>query len=384
MGAESGRTFAMSVVRWALATRVASLLVVFLVPAERLAQPRVVVAVALLAGWSLVWLAPRGGTLRLIQRHPLIAVGDVLLAVSVTALAGVESPLIFATLSTAVVLGVLFRPAVSALVTVILISAYALVALAEVRDDTYVYTVVMPATYVVLALLGGVTRHLHEQVVTEQAKLADTAAAAAASAERARLARDMHDSVAKSLHGVALAAAALPRWIRQDPDQAIRQADAIQQAAKQASSEARELLVSLRTVQEGPFAEQLTELVTEFRVETGVEAVLRVTNLADLDPAVTREVLLIVGESLENVRRHAQARRVVVDVDGSEQSVVVRITDDGRGFDVTRTPKKRFGLVGMRERARTVGGQLELASERGKGTTVTLRIPQLIQAGGTG
>lgn len=376
MGADGGRTFATSMVRWALVTRVASLLVVLLLPAERLAQPRVVVAVALLAGWSLVWLAPRGGTIRVVQRHPLIAVGDVLLAVAVTALVGVESPLIFATLSTALVVGLLFRPAVAVLVTTSLVSSYYLVATADAaRSELFVYTFVLPATYAALALLGGVTRHLHEQVLVEQAKLSETQAAAAASAERARLARDMHDSVAKSLHGVALAAAALPRWIERDQEKAAAQAEAIQQAAQQAAEEARELVVSLRTVHEGPLIEQLTERVAAFRVRTGIDTLLNVTSLADLDPQVTREILLIVEESLENVHRHARANRVVVDVDGSEQTVDVRVTDDGLGFDTAQVPRKRYGLVGMRERAESIGGRLEVASRDGGGTTVTLRMP---------
>lgn len=384
MGAESRRTFATSVVRWALATRVASLLVVLLLPGDRLGQPRVVLAVALLAGWSLLWLSPRGGTLRVVQRHPLIAVGDALMAVTVTALVGVESPLVFATLSTALVIGVLFRPLVAALVTLTLVSGYVLVAIAQAtRDERFVFMFVIPATYAVLALLGGVTRHLHERVLAEQARLVESLESAAASAERARLAREMHDSVAKSLHGVALAAAALPRWIHQDPDQAVRQADAIQEAAKQASAEARELLVALRTVQEGPLVEQLTELVTDFRSRTGIETVLSVRDLADLDPGVTHEVLLIVGESLENVRRHSRAGRVLVDLDGTEQDVTVQVADDGAGFDPDHVGGRRFGVLGMRERAESVGAELTMSSAMGEGTTVTLRIPQVLAQGGT-
>lgn len=374
--AEAGRTFTTSVVRWALMTRVASLLGVVLIPSDRLAEPEVVIAVALLAGWSLVWLAPRGGTLRVVQRHPIIAVGDVLMSLVVTVLVGVDSPLVFATLSTALVVGVLFRPPVAVLLTVILVSGYVLVALTQANGEAFfVYTFVVPATYAVLAMLGNVTRHLHEQVMVEQGRLSESYAVAAASAERARLARDMHDSVAKSLHGVALAAAALPRWIDQDKQTAVRQAGVIQRAAEQASTEARDLLVSLRTVHEGPLVERLTDQVTGFRLTTGIDTALEVKNLADLDPEVTAEVLAIVGEALENVARHSGARSVQVRLEAGPDVICLEVHDDGSGFDPTRLPRGHFGVIGMRERAATVGGALDVRSSPGGGTTVSLRLP---------
>lgn len=380
---EVTRTFTTSIVRWALVVRLASTLVALVMPMQSVGQPRVVLALALLGGWSLVWLAPRGGTISVVQRHPLIAAGDALIAVMVTALVGVGSPLVFATLSTALVIGVLFRPATSTLVTGVLVAGYVLVAMAQPVGDQamFAYAFVIPATYVVLSVLGGVTRHLHEQVLAEQSKLASASAEAAAAAERARLARDMHDSVAKSLHGVALAAAALPRWIDQDRQAAVRHAAAIQRAAEQASVEARDLLVSLRTVHEGPLVERLTDLVAEFRTSTGVATELDVRSLVDLDPAVSQEVLRVVAEALENVHRHACARRVVVDVDGDGDAVSVRVCDDGTGFDPAALPARRFGVVGMRERAEELGGTLDVHSTRGEGTLVTLRIPLPVRAG---
>ena len=379
---EVTRTFTTSVVRWALVVRLASTLVALFMPMQSVGQPRVVLALALLGGWSLVWLAPRGGTISVVQRHPMIAVGDALIAVAVTALVGVGSPLVFATLSTALVIGVLFRPVTSTLVTGVLVAGYVLVAIAQPVGDQamFAYAFVIPATYVVLALLGGVTRHLHEQVLAEQSKLASASALAAAAAERARLARDMHDSVAKSLHGVALAAAALPRWIVQDQQAAVRHAAAIQVAAEQASLEARDLLVSLRTVHEGPLVERLTDLVAEFRTATGIPTELEVRSLADLDPGVTQEVMMVVAEALENVRRHAGAGRAVVAVNGDGDEVTVRIGDDGAGFDPAVVPGRRFGVVGMRERAEALGGVLDVDSAPGEGTTVTLRIPLRLPA----
>ena len=377
MADEISRGFTTSLVRWALLVRLASILVALVLPLQQQSTPRLVIAVALLGGWTLLWLVPGGSTMRLAQRHPILVVVDVLVALSVTALVGVASPLVFATLSTALVIGVLYPPLLRLLLTGILVWGYVLTALLRTSGlgETFVYIFVIPATYVVLALLGGVTRRLHEQVLAEQARATATAAAAAASAERARLARDMHDSVAKSLHGVALAAAALPRWVEQDQQVAVRQATTIQQAAEQASREARDLLVSLRTVHEGPLVERLTHRVSRFQEESAVEVALTVRDLADLDLEVTDQVLKVVEEALENVRRHAHATKVEVTVDGGGDHVDVRIADDGDGFDLASVPQRRFGLVGMRERAAAVGGELHVEAVPDRGTTVALRVP---------
>ena len=377
MAEEISRGFTASLVRWALLVRLASILVALVLPLQQASTPRLVIAVALLGGWTLLWLVPGGGTVRLAQRHPILVVVDVLVALSVTALVGVASPLVFATLSTALVIGVLYPPLLRLLLTGILVWGYVLTALLRTSGlgETFVYIFVIPATYVILALLGGVTRRLHEQVLAEQARATATAAAAAAAAERARLARDMHDSVAKSLHGVALAAAALPRWVEQDQQVAVRQATTIQPAAEQASREARDLLVSLRTVHEGPFVERLTHRVSRFQEESAVEVALTVRDLADLDLEVTDQVLKVVEEALENVRRHAHATKVEITVDGGGDHVDVRIADDGDGFDLASVPQRRFGLVGMRERAASVGGELHVDAVPDRGTTVALRVP---------
>lgn len=374
------RQFTTSLVRWALAVRVASVLVVLLVPVTEPFSPRVVLAVALLGGWSLVWLAPKDGTIQVARRHPIVVVGDTLVAVIVTAIVGVDSPLVFATLSTAVVIGVLFRGWTAALLVGVLVAGYLAVALYQTSGpvDRFAYAFILPATYVVLALLGGVTARLHEQVLLEQARLAHASSAAAAAAERARLARDMHDSLAKSLHGVALAAAALPRWVERDPRTAVEQALVIRDAAEQASREARELLVSMRTPRAVPLLTRLTELVASFEARTGITTTLEACSSPDLTPEALHELSQIVDEALENVHRHAAARTVVVSVRDSLQpgTVEVSVVDDGAGFDPGQVPADHFGLVGMRERADVLGGRLEVATTPGEGTAVTLRIPE--------
>lgn len=243
-------------VRWAVGVRVASVLGVLLLPFAAPFPPRTALAVALLGCWSMVWLAPRDGTLAVARRRPLVVVGDTLVALTVVALVGVDGPLVLATLSTALVIGVLYRGWTAALLVGGLVTGYLAVALSQPLGpaDRFAYGFLLPVTHVVLALLGGLTGRLHEQVMLERARLAHATATAAAALERARLSRDTADSLTKSLHGVALAAAALPRWVDRDPRAAVEQARVIRDAATQASREARDLpgtTVSLRLPEQG-------------------------------------------------------------------------------------------------------------------------------------
>ena len=375
-------TFTTSIVRVALLVRLLSLLVVLVLPIDVLDNPRVVVAVAVVAAWSLLWLVPGGAALRYVEQHPIVAVGDVLLAAAVTGLVGVDSPLVFVTLSTALIAGVLLPPLAAWLVTGVLVLSYLLAVLPGAAGDAgdaggFVPLLALPATFVVLASLGRVTRSLYDRLLVEQERVLEAQVSAARSAERARLARTMHDSVAKSLHGIALAAAALPRWVDQDGRTAAVQARAVQQAAEQAAAEAREMLVSLRAVAaERPFVQRLADLVDGFGARTGVEVDLRTEGLVDLEDATADEVVHLVGEALENVARHAGASRVLVTVQPEDDGqVVVSVDDDGRGFDPEAGSPGRFGVLGMRERAEQVGGTLEVRSEPGSGTRVAVRLP---------
>jgi signal transduction histidine kinase len=188
----------------------------------------------------------------------------------------------------------------------------------------------------------------------------------------------MHDSLAKSLHGVALAAAALPRWVERDSRTAVDQATVIRDAAEQASREARELLVSLRARRDVPLVTRLTEMVREFEARSGIGTALEVETAPELDPDAVHELAQIVGEALENVHRHAGASHVVVRVRAGLRpaTVEVTVTDDGAGFDPAEVPEDHFGLVGMRERADGLGGHLDVAAAPGEGTAVTLQVPE--------
>ncbi|MFF3767768.1 histidine kinase [Streptomyces sp. NPDC001922] len=231
--------------------------------------------------------------------------------------------------------------------------------------------------------VGAATRALTEA----RARLAVTEAVGA---ERARLAREMHDSVAKTLHGLALAADGLAGSAgRMDPDEVGRQAGTVARAARRAAAESRELLSDLRRETDIDSAGtdlpgELAVRVADFAGRTGLDARVRPLNETPVPPvpyAVARQLLVIVGEALDNAARHARPAHVVVEAGVVDRMLCVRVLDDGRGLPPGTTldglrKGGHFGLVGMVERAAGLGARLRIGrGGAGSGTEVRLDLP---------
>ncbi|MBX7265067.1 ATP-binding protein [Micromonospora sp. Llam7] len=203
----------------------------------------------------------------------------------------------------------------------------------------------------------------------------------AAASERARLARELHDSVAKTLRGVSFAAVALPTLLRRQPDLAEELASTVSAGADTAIREARELLTGLRRdALDRPFPEHLRQVCHAWTEWSRVPARLDVTAVEEPTPAARYELTQILDEALENVARHADATLVQVGLQERDGHVVLTIQDDGTGFvppgELTAlSAEGSFGIIGMAERAQAVGGALRLESGSGTGTTVVARVP---------
>jgi len=97
-------------------------------------------------------------------------------------------------------------------------------------------------------------------------------------------------------------------------------------------------------------------------------------NLDDLDERINITIYRIVQECLTNITRHAGAGRVSISLSGDIDSLVLYVSDNGRGLDMS-LPSDGLGLIGMRERAEGLGGEFMLESEQGAGATIRVRIP---------
>jgi signal transduction histidine kinase len=165
------------------------------------------------------------------------------------------------------------------------------------------------------------------------------------------------------------------------------EAEHIAQAARLASSEARELLTDMRSdMLEVPLGTAVCSFLTSWSERSGVAAVCDADESCDATPETRWELFSIVREALRNIESHAHADKVrlVLGYDGDD--IVLEIADDGDGFDIPSDLEDlktggHFGVIGMTERAERVGGQLEVDSRPGEGCRLRVVVPALTPAG---
>jgi signal transduction histidine kinase len=204
----------------------------------------------------------------------------------------------------------------------------------------------------------------------------------ALAAERARIAREMHDGLAKSLTGLALEARTLEQLLDREGSPATGKVAYLAELSQHLAQEARELIYDVRVkTGSGDLAAQLRLLLADWQAQSGIPADLVAGQALAPVPLLTAyEILRIVEESLTNAQRHAHATRVAVEVSVAPAALAVTVCDDGVGFawhgdwqGLARSG--HFGLLGMRERAIHLGGTLEVESRCQAGTRVCLRLP---------
>jgi signal transduction histidine kinase len=199
--------------------------------------------------------------------------------------------------------------------------------------------------------------------------------------ERERLAHEIHDTLAQGFASIIALAQAAEAAVDTRPEAARDRILLVERTARDNLAEARALVTGLTPVDlaGATLAEALDRLVGRFQREAGVSAQLRVTGTPHNLGSPTEVVMLRAAqEALTNVRRHAQAGRVVVDLTYHEDGAALEVSDDGRGFDPQQVDG--FGLQGMRSRVEQAGGQLELAAGPDHGTTLRLRVPASVGA----
>ena len=218
-------------------------------------------------------------------------------------------------------------------------------------------------------------------IAIDNAQLHAKAADLAVAQERVRIAHEMHDGLAQVLGYVNTKVQAANAYLsRGKVDDATQQLKELAVSAREAYTDVRESIVGLRALpdQDRSMGDALTEFVDRWREQSGVIAVVTIDPTLRLRAAVELQLIRIVQESLTNVRKHAKASRVTIDIRRDGETLRASIEDDGAGFKRTDLPRgefPRFGLTTMHERAESVGGALMIVSEPGKGTTVNFEMP---------
>ena len=211
-------------------------------------------------------------------------------------------------------------------------------------------------------------------IAIERARLADQSAQLARAEERTRLAREIHDTLAQGLTAIALHLEGALHHLTDQPDRARQRLERALQTARENLEEARRSVLDLRAGPPAgkPLGSALRALARSFTSETGVRVRIRVERSGPLPLRVEAELFRIAQEALTNVQRHAQATDVEILLRDTPRGVRLSIRDNGRGFDPRVVGSERHGLVGMRERARLLGGTLRITSRRRPPTATTV------------
>ncbi|GGQ80574.1 hypothetical protein GCM10010145_57930 [Streptomyces ruber] len=219
----------------------------------------------------------------------------------------------------------------------------------------------------------------HAAIALTNARLYERSRELTIAEERSRLAHELHDAVSQKLFSLRLTAQAAAALVDRDPSRAKGELQQVAALAAEAADELRAAVVELRPAaldEDGLAATLRTQVQVLDRAHSA-----RVTFAAQgvrALPAAQEEALLRVAqEALHNALRHSGAERVDVTLERRGGAAVLRVTDDGDGFDpqTVRRAGRHLGLVSMRDRASGVGGRLTVESAPGKGTTIEMEVP---------
>ena len=219
---------------------------------------------------------------------------------------------------------------------------------------------------------------LIDQLERTRAELAAAERERGVLAERERLAREVHDTLAQGYTSIVVLAQTAAAQLAADPAAARDRLGLIEEVARDNLAEARAVVAAFQPValDDATLVEALEQLASRFTRETGLPVRVDTAALGEGSPLRRdEEIVLLRGaqEALTNVRRHAGASAVVVRLARVAGQVSVHVEDDGVGFDVAAASGS--GLAGLRGRVEQVGGSVDVSSAPGAGTSVTVRVP---------
>jgi len=195
--------------------------------------------------------------------------------------------------------------------------------------------------------------------------------------ERTRISRELHDDLGQQLTGLKLSLSWLGNRIKEGRETAAQNVDDMRHQLDAAIVSVRRIAAELRprVLDDLDFAEALTWQTAEFTRHSGLEVSLNL-EAEDLikDNETATEMFRIVQEALTNIVRHAQATKVSIDLNAHDEKIFLSIRDNGVGFD-SAVRKGGVGLVGMRERCASIGGEFGIVSQEGVGSTIVVAIP---------
>ncbi|MBZ4644857.1 MAG: two-component system, NarL family, sensor histidine kinase DegS [Petroclostridium sp.] len=202
--------------------------------------------------------------------------------------------------------------------------------------------------------------------------------------ERQRVARDIHDGPAQSMSNVVLKAEICEKLIDVDVQKAKNELRELKMVVRGCLQDVRRIIYDLRpmSLDDLGLIPTIQRYVSNYQAETNIETRFRTNgNCEDISPVISLTAFRIIQEALNNVKKHAQAQSVTVNISFTESILSLHIFDDGKGFNLDEVAKKScdqsggFGLYSMKERVELLNGTFEIQSEIGKGTKLNIEIP---------
>lgn len=242
-------------------------------------------------------------------------------------------------------------------------------------------TIALSATAMAALIAIGIAAILRRQVIRQVGIIADELEANAISSERERMARDLHDTLEQQLTGVAMQLESLAKSPLSQTPGFTNRLTLASRMLQHSRQEARRSVWDLRNrvLENHGFAAAIESLAASAAIDGGPTVTTRITGArAHFPTAVTYQLLRIAQESIANAFKHARADNILITLDMDDRQYRLVISDDGAGFDPNlKDPSgaPHFGLIGMRERASKIGASLDIASQPGNGTTVTVTLP---------
>ncbi|GAB6899778.1 sensor histidine kinase [Kineosporia succinea] len=307
---------------------------------------------------------------------------DQVLALGVLGVVGSGTPMVLYLMASGVLAGLTYRARpvlVAGILTSLTYGGFLMLRAGYVPGEIDLHTTItLPALLLGAGPAGVAVRRLlvrQERTATQLWKLRRTHAVRE---ERLRVARDLHDSLTKDLHGVWLLSRTLRAALERGDQDSVREAaGVIGETAQGLAGQSRMVIRGLR--ESGPAVGGLVEALHERAagVSAGHQLAVEIqAHEVDLDDASRNVLLMVASEALHNVVKHARARTVTLTLAARADAVVLEIEDDGVGFAITPGfGPGHYGLLGMRERAARSGGEFAIRSAPGDGTRVRLTLP---------
>lgn len=229
-----------------------------------------------------------------------------------------------------------------------------------------------------VGLWGGMLRR---KVSQQTALIAERIELERIAEERARIARELHDTLEQELVGITMQLDTAVSRLENHPDRARQSLDRARAMIRHSQSEARQSVWDLRAANLAStrLDDALRELILPLQQSEGpiIKVAADIEDSLPFDGVAKNHILRIAQESVTNALKHAQASCVRVHLERDARSLNLLVSDDGAGFDVAgqRDVNGHFGLIGLRERAGKLNAQIKLDSQPGAGTTISLTVP---------